>query len=134
MGQKRSGNGDAPTWSVCSQNCWFTETHSEKQEVSKVINPTSTSIDTKVSHGSCRNLPSLLKGSVDHECPDSLDDVGEHSSSANTGNASEVEKEHISVSMVPTKNNVPLVLRVLRDFNAPGKLEDSVIHKRSGQK
>ena len=78
--------------------------------------------------------PANFKGSVDHEWPDSLDDIGEHSSSANTGDASEVEKEHIPVFMVPIKNNVPLALRRLRDFNAPGKLEDRVLHNRSGQK
>ena len=58
----------------------------------------STIIDIEVFHGSCRNLPSPHEGSVDHECPDSLDDVGDHSNSSNTGQPSEVEKEHIPVS------------------------------------
>ena len=98
-----------------------------------MYDPMSTSIDTKVFHGSCGNLPSPRMGSVDHECPDSLDNYGEHSNSANTGEPSEVEKELIPVSMAPTKNNVPLDLRRLRDFNAPGKVEDRVLHKRSGQ-
>ena len=63
----------------------------------------------------------------------SLDHVGERSSSANAGEPSEVEREHIPVSMVPTKDNAPLAFRRLRDFNAPGKLEDGVVYKRSGQ-
>ena len=58
----------------------------------KLYNPMSTSIDTKAFHGSCGNLPNPTGGSVDHECPDSLDDVGEHSNSANTGEPSEVKK------------------------------------------
>ena len=53
---------------------------------------------------------------------DSLDNVGEHSNSANTGEPSEAEKDHIPVSRFPTKNNVPLALRSLINFNVPGKL------------
>ena len=69
-----------------------------------------------------------------NECPDSLNNVDEHSNSANTAEPSEIEKEHIPVSMVPTKNNMPLALCRLRDFNVPGKLEDAVLYKKNGQK
>ena len=58
----------------------------------RFYNTTSTSIDTKVFHGICGNLSSPSEGSVDHEYPDSLGDVGEHSNSANTGEPSEVKK------------------------------------------
>ena len=51
----------------------------------RLYNPMSTSIDTNVFLGSCGNLPSPCERSVDHECPDSLDDVGEYSNSFNTG-------------------------------------------------
>ena len=61
-------------------------------------------------NGSCGNLPSPCEVSIDVGCPDSLDNVGEHSNSANIGESNEVDKEHITVSMVSTKNNVPLHL------------------------
>ena len=73
---------------------------------------------------------SPCKWSVDHKCPDSLDNVGEHSNSANTDEPSEVEKKQISGS---NKNNVPLTLHRLRDCNAPGKLEVGVLSKKNGQ-
>ena len=69
----------------------------------RLYNPISTSIHMKTFHGSRGNLPSPREGSFDHECPDSLDNVGEHSNSAKTDVPSEVEKVHISVSTVPTK-------------------------------
>ena len=106
----------------------------QRNRFSRLYNPMSTSIDTKVFYGSCGNLPSPCKGSVDHECLDSLDNFGEHSDSANTGEPSEVEKRAHSSFMVPAKNNVPLALSRLRDYNAPGKLEDRVLYKRNGQK
>ena len=83
-----------------------------------MYNPMATSIDTKVFHCSCGNLSSPGKGSIDHKCPDSLDNVGEHSNSANTGESSEVKKEHILVSTFPTKSNVSIALHRLRGFNA----------------
>ena len=58
----------------------------------RLYNPMSTSIDTKAFYGSCGNLPSPREGSVDHECPDSLDDFCEHSNSTNTDKPSEVKK------------------------------------------
>ena len=53
--------------------------------------PMSTGIVKKVFHGSCGNLSSPCKGSINHKYPETLDNVGEHSS-ANTGEPSEVEK------------------------------------------
>ena len=75
----------------------------ETQEVSKIAQPHANKQWPKAFHGSCGNLPGPHEGSIDHECPDSPDDVGEHSNSANTGKLSGVEKEHIT--MTPTTNN-----------------------------
>ena len=42
-----------------------------------------------------------------------------------------VEEEYIPATIVPTKNKVPLALRRLKDFNAPGKLESGVLLSRN---
>ena len=74
----------------------------ENRKFLRLYNPMSTSIDTKVFHGSCGNLPSPCEWIIDHECPDFLL-VLVNTPSSNTGEPSEVEKVHIPVSMVPTK-------------------------------
>ena len=68
-----------------------------------MYNPISTNIDTKAFHGSNGNLLSPCEGRVNIECADSLDNVGEHSNSANFSEPSEVKKEHITVSMSQQK-------------------------------
>ena len=78
---------------------------------------------------------------VGHQRPDSSVKVTEDSNSANTGETSEVEVDHeaveeeyIPATIVPTKNKVPLALRRLKDFNAPGKLESGVLQSRNHRK
>ena len=94
------------------RNDWCSQTHSEKQRLYwvdlRLYNQMWASIDTKAFQGSSGNLSSPREVSVDHEYPDSLYKVGEHSNISSTGEPSEVEKEHIPVSKVPTNNRVNL--------------------------
>ena len=99
----------------------------------RLYNPMSTSIDTKAFHGSCKNLPSPHGGNVNHECPDSLDDVSEHSSVPILVNQWSGKRAH-SHFYDPTKNNLPLALHRFRDFNVPGKLKDGMLCKKNGLK
>ena len=46
----------------------------------------------------------------------------------------EVEEEHIPAHIVPKTNKVPLALRRLKDFNAPGKLETGVLQSWNHRK
>ena len=101
-------------------------------------NPVSTSIKAKAFHGWHGNLPSLQEGNVRHQRPDSHVKVTEDSNGANTGETSkveagheEVEEEYIPAPIIPIKNKVPLALRRLKDFNAPGKLESGVLQSRN---
>ena len=107
----------------------------------RMYNPASTSIEAKASHDWRSNLPSSQECNVGHQRPDSSVKVTEDSNSANTGETSEVEvdyeaieEEYIPATIVPTKNKVPLALRRLKDFNAPGKLESGVLQSRNHRK
>ena len=81
-----------------------------------MYNPVSTSIEAKAFHGWHGKLPSSQEGNVRHQRPDSPVKFTEDSNGANTGETSEVEadheeveEEHISTSIVPMKNKVPLL-------------------------
>ena len=83
------------------------------------------------------NLPSSQECNVRDQHPDYSVKITEDSNGANTGKISEVEADHEEVeeeynpaSVVPIKNKVPLALRRLKDFNAPGKLESGVLQPR----
>ena len=104
----------------------------------RMYKPVSTSIEAKAFHGWRGNLPSSQEGNVRHQRPDSPVKVTEDSNGANTGETSEVEADHEEVEeeyiptlIVPIKNKVPLALRRLKDFNAPGKLESGVLQSRN---
>ena len=107
----------------------------------RMYNPASTSIEAKASHCWRGNLPSSQECNVGHQRPDSSVKITEDSNGANTGKTSEVEADHEEVeeeynpaSVVPIKNKVPLALRRLKDFNAPGKLESGVLQPRIRRK
>ena len=106
-----------------------------------MYNPASKSIEARASHDWRGNLPSSQECNVGHQRPDSSVKITEDSNCANTGKTSEVEADHeeveeeyIPAPIVPTKNKVPLALRRLKDFNAPGKLESGVLQSRNRRK
>ena len=104
----------------------------------RISNPASTSVEAKASHGWRGNLPSSQECNVGNQGPDSSVKITEDSNGANIGKTSdveadheEVEKEYIPALVVPIKNKVPLALRRLKDFYAPGKFESGVIQSRN---
>ena len=107
----------------------------------RMYNPASTSIEAKASHCWRGNLPSSQECNVGHQRPHSSVKITEDSNGANTGKTREVEANHEEVQeeynpapVVPIKDKVPLALRRLKDFNAPGKLESVVLQRRNHRK
>ena len=107
----------------------------------RTYKPVSASIEAKAFHGWRGNLPSSQKGNVRHQRCDSLVKVTEDSNCDNTGETSEVEADHekvgeeyIPAPIFTVENKVPLALRRLNDFNAPGKLESGVLQSKNHHK
>ena len=99
-----------------------------------MYHPVLTNIETKIFNGWQKNLPSLPKGIVRHQHPDSPVEVTEDFNGGNTNKIREIDRdklsEHITTPPVPIENKVSLVLHRLKDFNAPGKLESGVHQSR----